>query len=329
MPVWLDHLVFGGKSRRKPVFSFLGTGMDPLRTRVYIDGYNLYYGCLKGTRFKWLDLLLLFERHILPSILVECDGEAVRSKLLPLAIKYFTAPILEKAAKAQDSVASQARYHTALTKHHRERIECIKGYYSLTKSKAKIVDDDNPARWPKECQEILVWKLEEKQTDVNLALHDYHDLLSNQVDHAVVVTNDTDIVPALQMARKHTGAMIGLVIPTRDHQRIPNTDLAELAHWVRAHIRDEELAASQLPRVILGRKPTIKPVSWYARPDLLQQVLDLASPIRGGQREAFKWMEAKNEHLGGEAPIDLVETDEGSVRVLEYIHSYSAKNGID
>lgn len=30
----------------------------PLRTRVYIDGYNLYYGCLKGTPYKWLDLLV-------------------------------------------------------------------------------------------------------------------------------------------------------------------------------------------------------------------------------------------------------------------------------
>ncbi|TMO39732.1 hypothetical protein CWC26_06870 [Pseudoalteromonas sp. S4488] len=23
-------------------------------TRVYIDGYNFYYGCLKCTNFKWL-----------------------------------------------------------------------------------------------------------------------------------------------------------------------------------------------------------------------------------------------------------------------------------
>lgn len=301
--------------------------MDPLRTRVYIDGYNLYYGCLKGTRFKWLDLLPLFERHILPSIHAKRDGEALRSALLPLAMKYFTAPILEQAAKALDSVSSQARYHTALAKLHSERIECIKGYYSLAESKAKIVDAENPARWPRECQEILVWKLEEKQSDVNLALHLYHDVLSKEVDHAVVVTNDTDIAPALRMVRNHTSATIGLVIPTRDHQRIPNTDLAILAHWVRTHIRDEELAASQLPRVIPGRKPTIKPVSWYARPDLLQQVLDLAIPIRGSQGEAFKWMETKNDRLAGEAPIDLVETEEGAAKVLAYISAYIAEKG--
>ena len=27
-----------------------------MKTNVYIDGFNLYYGCLKGTPHKWLDL---------------------------------------------------------------------------------------------------------------------------------------------------------------------------------------------------------------------------------------------------------------------------------
>jgi len=30
-------------------------GGRKLRTRVYVDGFNLYYGALKGTQFKWLD----------------------------------------------------------------------------------------------------------------------------------------------------------------------------------------------------------------------------------------------------------------------------------
>ena len=48
-----------------------------MRTRVYIDGYNLYYGCLKGTAFKWLDLLALFERHVLPSVTVSGQDQAL------------------------------------------------------------------------------------------------------------------------------------------------------------------------------------------------------------------------------------------------------------
>ena len=26
-------------------------------TAVYIDGYNLYYGRIRGTRYKWVDLV--------------------------------------------------------------------------------------------------------------------------------------------------------------------------------------------------------------------------------------------------------------------------------
>lgn len=48
--------------------------LEPLRTRIYIDGYNFYYGCLRGTPYKWLDLLPLFENHILPSALL-CSAQ--------------------------------------------------------------------------------------------------------------------------------------------------------------------------------------------------------------------------------------------------------------
>jgi len=35
---------------------------NALRTRVYIDGYNLYYGCLKNSTDKWLDIRAPIER---------------------------------------------------------------------------------------------------------------------------------------------------------------------------------------------------------------------------------------------------------------------------
>ena len=53
---------------------------DALRTRVYIDGYNLYYGCLKNSADKWLDVRALIER-ILPSILcahLDCALEIIK-----------------------------------------------------------------------------------------------------------------------------------------------------------------------------------------------------------------------------------------------------------
>ncbi|ALE01104.1 6-hydroxy-3-succinoylpyridine 3-monooxygenase [Pseudomonas syringae] len=301
--------------------------LEPLRTRIYIDGYNFYYGCLRRTPYKWLDLLPLFEKHILPSALVkDGDGRIRQSTLLTSpSIKFFTANILESVARAPDSVSSQARYHTALRKLHDGRIELIEGYYAVNKMKVKIVDAEHPDRTPRECQEIQAWKVEEKQSDVNLALQAYHDAITGQIDHAVIVTNDTDIAPALQMIRVHTNVLIGVVVPTTDHTRLPNTDLVKLAHWKREYVNASELAACQLPRVIPGRKPTIKPESWYGQPELLREILDLAIPVRGSKAAAFKWMDQHNPYLDNERPIELAESVEGANRVLEYIRNYIAQ----
>ena len=32
-----------------------------MRTRVYVDAFNLYYGALRGTPYKWLDLDALYQ----------------------------------------------------------------------------------------------------------------------------------------------------------------------------------------------------------------------------------------------------------------------------
>lgn len=48
--------------------------VNPLKTNVYIDGFNLYYGSLKGTPYKWLDIgkfchqLLPMHMHTIQSI---------------------------------------------------------------------------------------------------------------------------------------------------------------------------------------------------------------------------------------------------------------------
>lgn len=300
---------------------------EPLRTRIYIDGYNFYYGCLRGTPYKWLDLLPLFERHILPSALVKDEEGRIRQSILleSPSIKFFTAKIVESVARAADSVSSQARYHTALRKLYETRVELVEGYYAVNKMKVKVVDPDCANRAPRECREVQAWKVEEKQSDVNLALQAYHDAITGQIDHAVIVTNDTDIAPALQMIRAHTTVLIGVVVPTIDQRRPPNTDLVKLAHWKREHINPHELATCQLPRVIPGRKATIKPESWYAQPELLKAILELAAPVRGSKAAVFKWMEQVNPYLGDQRPIDMIDSHSGANQVLEYIRNYLAQ----
>ena len=59
-----------------------------MRTAVYIDGYNLYYGRLRHTSYKWLDVVGLVE-----DILGVQDPESS-----VVAVKYFTAPALARFA---------------------------------------------------------------------------------------------------------------------------------------------------------------------------------------------------------------------------------------
>jgi 6-hydroxy-3-succinoylpyridine 3-monooxygenase len=294
-----------------------------LRTRVYVDGYNFYFGCLKGTHYKWLDLYALFQAHILPSVLITRDGTPAHAELLPEALQFFTATIIESAARADDSVSCQARYHTALRKLHGERIRIVEGYYSLTKARAPRIDEDNPNRPPRVCERVPIWRLEEKQTDVNLAIHVYHDAITGQVDQVVIASNDTDLVPALRMIRQHTPVTVGLVIPTRDQTRSPNADLVAQAHWVRRHLTEAELDAAQLPRVVSGgRNPTVKPDSWYPHPEMFKVALQLATQVRGSRSAAFKWFDTPSDHLDGCRPLDLLKTEAGARRVIAYMQDW-------
>ena len=91
-----------------------------LRTRVYIDGYNLYYGRLKKTIYKWLDVRMLIEQ-ILANVPFELNGEPMAYRLVTPGIEYFTAPILEAFAKSEDSRSCQLYYHDALVGHAARR----------------------------------------------------------------------------------------------------------------------------------------------------------------------------------------------------------------
>jgi 6-hydroxy-3-succinoylpyridine 3-monooxygenase len=59
---------------------------NALRTRIYVDGYNFYYGCLKKSAYKWLDLRMLIER-ILTNLPYEREGEPLAYQLVTPAVK--------------------------------------------------------------------------------------------------------------------------------------------------------------------------------------------------------------------------------------------------
>ncbi|MCC4821300.1 NYN domain-containing protein, partial [Vibrio lentus] len=52
---------------------------------------------------------------------------------------------------------------------------------------------------PKDSSRVKVWKLEEKKSDVNVAVEAVFDALTDpELEQIVFVTNDTDILPALE-----------------------------------------------------------------------------------------------------------------------------------
>lgn len=110
--------------------------------------------------------------------------------------------------------------------------------------------------------------IEEKQTDVNIALHLYRDAMQCHCEQAVICSNDSDLEPALRFIREDLpNITIGLVMPLPEgiagNGKVPNKRLTNLAHWVRRHIQDAELMKSQLPQnVPTNKKPASKPLHW-------------------------------------------------------------------
>ncbi len=227
------------------------------RTIIYIDGYNLYYSRLKGTPYKWLDIAALFRDRIL---------RAQDPSAQVVAIKFFTSPVKANYARhGEASTHAQTQYHRALEAKEPGLVQIIKGFHIFEPSSLPAYQPDVA---PSKDHVASVWLIEEKQTDVNLALHAYRDAVRGVVDHLVICSNDSDMEPALRMIREDVPEIkIGLVMPLRESSategKVPNKRLTPLAHWVRRYVRDEELAQSQLPQnVNTKKKPATKPEHW-------------------------------------------------------------------
>lgn len=225
-----------------------------MNTIIYIDGYNLYYGCLKHSNDKWLDLYKLFYERIL-------RGQSSSSKLI--SMKFFSADIKAKVAtNGQAAQQAQQAYHRALELLYPDLIRIIKGYYALEKARLPIYRQP-----PDKSARVDVWKLEEKQTDVNIALEAYRDAAKGLAEQLVFISNDTDLAPALAAIREDfaEAITIGVVLPIRKtiKGRPGNEQLSKHADWTRRHITDAELASSSLPEKIpTKKKPITKPEYW-------------------------------------------------------------------
>lgn len=181
-----------------------------------------------------------------------------------VGLKFFTAPAMAKfATHGRDSMVSQNEYHRALKARHDNLVEIIRGYH--THQESRLMRYAEP---PDKNDRVGVWLIEEKQTDVNLALSIYRDVAKGKTDLVVACSNDSDLVPAIKSLREDfPSCEIGIVAPLPEpdgkRHRRGNAELEQLANWTRGYILNEELAKSQLPEVVPTRKKAArKPAYW-------------------------------------------------------------------
>jgi len=142
------------------------------RSIIYIDGFNLYYGAVKNTPWKWLDM----ERYF--SLLLPHDDIQ--------AIKYFTAKILGS------HKANQEAYIKALSTLN--KVQIIYGLFKYKRIKCLVKNCNHQGS-------RLFNVPEEKRTDVNIAIHMIKDAIDDKCDRLIVVSGDSDLVPAVKAVK--------------------------------------------------------------------------------------------------------------------------------
>ena len=207
------------------------------RTAVYVDGFNLYYGCLQHTPYRWLDINKLLQ-FVLPKNDITL-------------IKYFTARV-KPTSYDPDAPARQNVYLKAL-KAHIPHLEIIEGRFL----RVTTTVEPRPGKF------VRGQKSEEKGSDVNIAVHLLNDAWLNLYDVGVLVSNDTDLAQAMALVQRDCGKTVGLVSPVVHKGRRVSEHLRRLANFQKS-IRKSALRKAQLPDPIPGTG-LHKPKKWNTK----------------------------------------------------------------
>jgi uncharacterized LabA/DUF88 family protein len=186
------------------------------RVIAFIDGFNLYHA-LKSMplerKFLWLDIQKLASAFI-------TENETLVKTL------FFTTVVpwsLEKAAKHQ-------RYTEALRS---TGVEIVLGEFHRREQKCPLCNR-------------LFQRYEEKQTDVHIAVQMLKHAQHDQFDKAMLVSGDSDLVPAVRLVRElHPDKSIVIGIPSgRRAEQLKNVSQGHLK------IRPFHIMNNQLSSVI-------------------------------------------------------------------------------
>jgi uncharacterized LabA/DUF88 family protein len=210
-------------------------------TNFYIDAFNLYYGCLKASPYKWLNLVEFCRLSFPPP-----TNQLNR-------VRYFTARV-----KPYPSDPQQPARQNTLLRALATLPELTIHYGQFRKSPTYLKLVNPPAGGPDTAQ---VWKSGEKGSDVNLATYLLLDAFRNEYEAAVVVSNDSDLVEPIRVVRHELGKRVVIVFPVRPGSHGSN-ELKKVASHHQT-VDPAHLAVAQLPLQLTDAHGTItKPVSW-------------------------------------------------------------------
>ena len=198
------------------------------RYRFYIDGFNVYHS-LNTRRFgkyKWLDYRKVADW-------VVRTGDTITGVL------YFTTFVEWKPG----AVARHKEYIKALRS---AGVETVFGRFMKKRVRCHLCGKHYNTR-------------EEKQTDVNIALRLICDGIEDLYDCAVIISGDTDLVPAIEAVHQmFPDKEVGVMFPLRRY----NNSLEKAADFAMT-MREKTLAHCQFPdKIRVGTTFVERPDSW-------------------------------------------------------------------
>ncbi|MCA3721350.1 NYN domain-containing protein [Phenylobacterium sp.] len=257
-------------------------GID-IRTHVYIDGFNLYYGALKNGPYKWLDVVKLSQKLIASKDTVE-------------RVKYFTARV--SGAADPDAPGRQQAYLSALstlpqvevifgsfmaktawrplanlpvagaTVHFQPPMNLTQGNHAVSGGSLRknailptgvYGQGGRQAAQPEnDALVVQVHTMEEKGSDVNLGAHLLNDAWKGAFEAALVITNDTDLCVPIEMVARERNIPVYVACPKINGSLAAK--LKKVATHPR-HVKSHMLRDSQFPDPI-SPNGLAKPVGW-------------------------------------------------------------------
>lgn len=230
---------------------------------IYVDGFNLFYGCLKGEKNKWLNLDLLC-RYYYPKYNI-------------LKIRYCTALIKERKSD-KTSPINQQMYLRALktlpnidiilgsfkerlvrrplvsTDEFGQRQKLKMEIFPKVNKKLPVADD---SQWPRP-QYALIRKTEEKGSDVNLAVNLVKDAYEDNFDVAVIISNDSDLAGSLRIVKNKLKKTVEILNPYDK----TNKKLQKVSSNIK-YIREKALEQNQFLDNLTDKVGDFhKPVEW-------------------------------------------------------------------